>query len=81
MARRVGLIAMLGGSRFQRFWLWPSSSTDVPHIGNSASWGVSISAVAVGLAPGLLVLSTNIIGRVLLRTLPPLPEVPQPRAE
>ncbi len=50
-------------------------------MGNLPSWGVSIAAVAVALAPGLLALSTGIIGSLLCGALPPRPKVLQPDAE
>jgi hypothetical protein len=46
-------------------------------MGNLPPWAGSITAAAVGLAPGLLVLSTRFIGRLLLR----VAEMFQPKAE
>jgi hypothetical protein len=40
-------------------------------------WAAVISAVAVGLVPGLLVLSAGIIGRFLLRAFAPPPTASQ----
>jgi hypothetical protein len=53
---------------------------------NLAPWAGSIVAVAVGLAPGLLVLSAGRIGRLLRRLAPSRaemrqPEAPQPREQ
>jgi hypothetical protein len=45
-------------------------------MGDLRSWAVYVAAVSVALAPGLLVLSTGFIGRLLLR----IAEMLQPRA-
>jgi hypothetical protein len=42
---------------------------------NLPDWAVSIIAVAVGLSPGLAVLSARSIARLLCRALSPRPEV------
>jgi hypothetical protein len=42
-------------------------------------WAVTITAVAVGLSPGLARLSTRSIARLLRRALWPRPEVAQAR--
>jgi hypothetical protein len=45
------------------------------------SWTASIAVVAVGLASGLLVVSTNFIGRFLRCLIPSRAEMLQPKAE
>ena len=42
---------------------------------NSPSWAVTIAAVAVGVSPGLAILSTRLIARVLHLALWPRPRV------
>jgi hypothetical protein len=46
-------------------------------MSNLRGWALYVAAVAVGLAPGLLVLSTGFIARLLLR----VAEMFQPKAE
>jgi flagellar basal body-associated protein FliL len=46
-------------------------------VSNLRSWAVYVAAIAIGLAPGLLVLSTGFIARLLLH----VAEMLQPKAE
>jgi hypothetical protein len=51
-------------------------------MGDLRSWGGYLAALVVGLAPGVLVLSTGFIGQFLLRLaamLAPKPEQPRPQ--
>jgi hypothetical protein len=46
---------------------------------NLPTWVVTIAAVAVGVSPGLAILSAGLIARVFYRVLGPRPEIaPEP---